>query len=62
MVLWAHLKKICRLLKLQVTLINHLGNWQGVQVSQLLRCYVVFSPSEEGTRAPVFGDVKHLLK
>ena len=43
MVLWAHLKKICLLLKLQVTLINHLGTWQGVQVSQLLRCSVVLS-------------------
>ena len=62
MVLWVHLQKICLLLKLQVTLINHLGTWQGVQVSQLLRYYVVFSSSEEGTRAPVFEDLKHLLK
>ena len=43
-------------------LINHLGTWQGVQVSQLLHCYVVFSSSEEGTKAPVFGNVKHLWK
>ena len=43
------LEKICLLLKLQVTLINHLGTWQGVQVSQLLRCSVVFPSSEEGT-------------